>query len=296
MSSKLLVTGASGKLGHAIIAHLLDSLGVPASRIVAVTRKPDAIAELAARGVEVRVGDFDEEAGLPRAFAGADRIVIVSAEDAITPGRRIRQQRAAVAAAKAAGVRHIVYTSMPNPDEASPITFAGDHRGTEEAIIATGLPYTITRVSWYQENLLNSLPNALKSGQWFTSAGDGRVPHVARDDAAAAIAGALASETSDSAVYTLTGPNAHTTEEIAALVTEVTGRPLAVVQVSDEQLAAGLKSAGLPDPVADMIVGLEANTRQGRIDLVTDHVKKLSGREPRSLEVFLAENKAALSI
>ena len=295
MSNRLLVTGASGKLGRGIVNHLLDTFRVPAANIVAVTRKPDAIAEFAARGVEVRAGDFDDEAGLAKAFAGADRIVIISAEDAITPGRRIRQQRAAVAAVKAAGAKHVIYTSMPNPDEASPITFAGDHRGTEQAIVATGLPYTIVRVSWYQENLLNSLPQALKSGQWFSAAGDGRVSHVGRDDVAAAVAGALASDTDESATYTLTGPKAYTTAEIAALVAKVTGRPLQVVPVSDDQLAQGLKSAGLPDPVVAMVAGFDTNTRLGRVDLVTGDVKKLAGREPRSLETFLTENKAALA-
>ena len=136
---------------------------------------------------------------------------------------------------------------MPNPGEAK-VLFAPDHKGTEDAIKDTGLGYTIFRNSWYMENLMMTLPQALAMGQWFTSAGTGKLAHIAREDVARAIAASLAKGASENAVYTLTGPVARTTEDIAALVSEVTGRPLAVVNVSDEQLAQGMEGSRRSGP------------------------------------------------
>ncbi|TIV86624.1 MAG: SDR family NAD(P)-dependent oxidoreductase, partial [Mesorhizobium sp.] len=209
-------------------------------------------------------------------------------------GRRLKQHETAVAAAKAAGVSHLLYTSMPNPEPGSPVLFAGDHYGTEQAIKASGLPYTIFRNGWYQENLFMSLPHAISSGKWYTAAADGRIAHGARDDMAAAIAASLASGSKESHIYTLTGPQAYTTYEIAALVSEVTGKPLEVIQLPDEALTEGVKAAGVPEDFARIIVSFDANTRAGRIAEVTDAVEKLSGRKPRTLKQFLEANKTAL--
>lgn len=292
MSGRILVTGASGQLGRRIVHHLLESRGVDPARVIAVTRDPAKLADLAARGVVVRAGDFRDPASLASAFAGATKALIISALDV---GKRLAQHKAAVDAAVAAGVTRLSYTSMPNPEPGNRVLFAGEHYGTEQAIEATGLPHTIYRVSWYQENLLGSLPQVLASGQWYTSTGDGRVAHVARDDAAAAIAGGLAADETGNRTYTLTGPAALTTAEIAALAGRVFERSIAVVQLSDEQLAAGMKQAGVPDAYIPLLVSFEANTRAGGIDIATDDVASLSGRAPRSMEDFLKANRQALA-
>ena len=295
MTETLLVTGASGQLGRAVINHLLDAQKVAPSSIIAATRNPENLADLAARGIAVRAADFNDSASLEKAFAGADRVLIISTSDLdLKTGRRLKQHETAVAAAKAVGVSHLLYTSMPNPEPGSPVLFAGDHYGTEQAIKASGIPYTIFRNGWYQENLFMSLPHAISSGKWYTSAADGRVAHGARDDMAAAIAAGLASGSKESHIYTLTGPQAYTTNEIAALVSEVTGKPLEVIQLPDEALTEGVKAAGLPEDFARIIVSFDVNTRAGRIGEVTDAVEKLSGRTPRTLKQFLEANKAAL--
>lgn len=296
MTETILVTGAAGHLGRAVLRHLLESRKFPAASLIATSRDPARLADLAARGVAVRAMDFNDAASLPVAFEGADRALIISTDQLDIGGTgRLKQHEAAIAAAKKAGVAHLAYTSMPNPEPGSPILFAGDHYGSEQALKASGLAYTIFRNGWYQENLLPSLPQALAAGRWVTSAGDGRIAHGARDDYAAAIAGGLASSPAESATYTLTGPQAYTVAEIAALVSEVTGKPLEVVQVSDEALAEGLKAHGLPDPVARLIASFDANTRAGRIALVTDAVETLSGRKPATLRSFLEANRAALA-
>lgn len=295
MSKTLLVTGASGQLGRGVINHLLDTFKVPAAQIIATTRTPDNLADLAARGVVVRAADFNDPASLAKAFAGAGRALIISTNELEVQGKRREQQIAAVAAATQAGVVHLLYTSMPNPEPGSPVHFAPDHYDTEQAIKASGIPYTIFRNNWYDENLFMALPQVLASGQWYTSAGDGGISYGTRDDLAAAIAAGLASGTNESTTYTLTGPKAYTTAEVAALVTEVTGKPIQVVQLSDDALTKGMKAAGLPEPFAKLLVSFDATTRGGGLGMVTDAVEKLSGRKSVSLKQFLETNKAALA-
>lgn len=292
MTGKLLVTGASGKLGAAVMQHLLDTYNVPASSLIAGSRDTAKLGDLAARGVETRAVDFDD-ASLAESFAGVDRILIISTDALDAEGTRLRQQLAAVAAAKAAGVSHISYTSMPNPGDAK-VIFAPDHKGTEDAIIASGLGYTIFRNSWYMENLMMTLPQALAMGQWYTSAGAGKLAHISREDVARAIAANLAKAASEDAIYTLTGPVARTTDEIAALVSEVTGKPLAVVHVTDAQLAQGMEGAGVPAPLVPTFVSFDTNTREGTIDIVTYDATMLSGNELTSLADFLNAVKPAL--
>ncbi|TPI27236.1 SDR family oxidoreductase [Mesorhizobium sp. B3-2-1] len=295
MTATLLVTGASGQLGRSVINHLLDTFEIPAARIIATTRTPANLADLSARGITVREADFDDQASLAKAFAGADRALIISTNELAIQGKRREQQLAAVAAASKAGVGHLLYTSLPNTEPGSPVLFAPDHYDTEQAIKASGIPYTIFRNGWYDENLFMAMPQILASGHWYTSAGDGAISYGARDDLAAAIAAGLASGNTKSTTYTLTGPKAYTSAEVAALVTEVTGKPIQVVQLSDEALTEGMKAAGLPEPIAKLLVSFDAATRIGGLGMVTDSVEKLSGRKSVPLKQFLEANKAALA-
>lgn len=293
MSDTILVTGASGKLGRAVIRHLLDSRGVAPARIIAGSRDPEKLAELAARGVATRKIDFDAASGLDAAFAGAGTVLIISTDALDGAGTRLRQHRTAVAAAQKAGAARIAYTSIPDA-ETSKVSFSPDHYGTEQAIAATGIPSLIFRDSWYQENLFMSLPQAVKTGQWYTSAGQGRTAFVARDDIAAAIAGALVNPPAGSVTYTLTGSEALTNDEIAALAGEILGKPIQVVHLNDEQLAAGMKAAGVPEAFVPTLVSFETATRAGDLGTVTDDVATLSGRRPQTVRDFLAASKGAI--
>ena len=288
----ILVTGASGKFGHAVINHLLSTYAVPGKQIIAVTRKPETLKDLSAKGVQVRAGDFDDEASLAEAFKGADRLLIVSTDALDRPGRRLEQHSRAVAAAKAAGVKHIAYTSMMHPDAESPIGFAADHRGTEEAIKATGIAHTILRNAWYMENLVMSLPAAFASGQWYVASGDGKTSHTARDDQARTAAAVLASGSNETAVYNVTGPEALTADETAKLVSDAVGKPLAVVHVTPDQLQAGMIAAGVPDFLAPVFVSFDVNGLKGRAGTLSDAVEKLSGVKPQTLRQWLGANKS----
>ena len=291
--SKILVTGASGHLGHAVLAHLLDTYRLPPADLVAASRDVAKLADFAARGVETRSADFDDAASLASAFAGIDTVLIVSTDALAVPGQRLRQHKNAVEAAAKAGVTHIAYTSMPNPDK-SLVTFAPDHLGTEEAIKASGLPYTIIRNAWYLDNYLHAMPHNLVSGQWFTASGTGKVANIARDDCARAAAAVLAKGTAQNTTYTLTGPELLDADEIAAAISAATGKPLAAIKVSPEDLKAGIESAGLPDFVAAMLASADANIAAGNFDIVTGDFEALTGEKPQSPAAFFAANKVAL--
>lgn len=286
-SPTLFVSGAAGHLGRLVVNALL-ARGYD-GKIIAGTRDPSKLADLA--GVEVRQADFTDKAGLVKALAGVDRFLIISTDQL---GTRLPAHITAVEAAKEAGVKELLYTSMPTPEPPSAITFAPEHYGTEQAIKASGLPYTILRMNWYAENLLSSLPGSLASGQWYTSTAGGKVSNPTRLDCARAAAGALLRPAANQ-TYTVTGPEALSNAEIAAIASELTGKPLQVIEVTDEQLAAGAKAAGVPDFVVDnFIVSFDRNTREGKVGMVTSAVADLWGEQPTSIREFLTANKAAL--
>ncbi|MGF9563997.1 SDR family oxidoreductase [Neorhizobium sp. JUb45] len=291
--AKLLVTGANGQLGRAVIRHLLETVQVPAADIVAASRDTSKLADLAALGIEARKADFTDEAGLEAAFTGVERVLIISTDELAVPGARLQQHSNAVNAAKKAGVSHVLYTSMPNPDK-SLVSFAPDHLGTEEAIKASGLSYTILRNAWYHDNYLMSMPHNLEGGKWFTATGEGKVANISRDDCARAAAAALANPPAGNQTLTLTGSQSLNADQIAAIVSKAAGKPLDVVQVNGEQLAAGMAAAGLPDFVVRMLASADANVAAGNFDLVTGDFKALTGRDPQSLQAFFEESRAAL--
>ncbi len=284
--SNLLVTGANGKLGRHVVKLLLEK---GHDHIIAASRDTAKLADLAAKGAEIRRADFDDIASLATAFKGADRILIIST-DALGAGQRLRQHLAAVKAATEAGAE-IVYTSMPKPDN-SAVIFAPDHAGTEKAIIASGQPYTILRDAWYQENLLLNLPGAFASGTLYTSSGEGLQAHVSHADVARSVAAAL-NKPSVNEILTLTGPELLTTQQIAALASEITGKPLAVVDLTDDQLAGGMKAAGVPETLIPMLVSFDTTTREGGFDILTGDIEKLTGRKPETLRAFFEANTAA---
>ena len=289
-SPTFLVTGAGGHLGRRVVELLLEAR---VGKVIAATRDPAKLADLAAKGAETRRADFDDPASLDAAFKGVDRLLIISTDAVGVPGKRERQHKAAVAAAARAHVGHVVYTSMPNPEPGSLIPFAPDHYETEQALTKSGLPHTILRVSWYAENLLRSLPSILASGKWYSSAGEGRVANVARDDVARAAAGALIK--TPGGKFDVTGPELLTTRQIAAIIAAVFAKPVEIVAVSDEQLLGGMVAAGVPKVFAELGVAFDANTRAGKIDLISDAVLKLTGRPPAPLRDVLAANKSALA-
>lgn len=283
----LLVTGASGHFGRIAVAELLAR---GATKVIAGTRDPAKLADLKAKGVETRKVDFDDAASLPAAFAGVDRVLIISTDGI---GKRVAQQTAAVNAAKAAGVKHLVYTSAPAPRPNADAGLGIEHFWTEVAIANTGLDFTILRDHMYAENNLMDGAHVVASGQLFGLIGDRGTAYVARADAARTAAGALLSADGKS-IEDVTGPAAVTNVERAALYTKITGKPVTSIALPPADLKAGMVAAGLPEGFAGALVAFQVDAVLGHHGVVTDTVERYSGRKPQSFEAFLTENRAAL--
>jgi NAD(P)H dehydrogenase (quinone) len=286
-NSTLLVTGAGGHLGRIAVEELLAR---GAKRVIAGTRDPAQLQDLAARGVEVRQLDFDDAASLQSAFAGVDRALLIST----VAHNRTEQQTGAVAAAKAAGVSYLAYTSAPNARPNADAGGIADHYWTEVAIAASGLDYTILRNHIYTDMTVVTAAQTLASGQLFDATDRGGRNYVTRADAARAAAGALLTATGKQ-VLDITGPAPVTQEQLAALYTKLTGKPVARIGLNAEQLLGGLEAAGVPSFMAQLLVAFDRDAAAGYHAIVTDAVERLSGRKPQSLESFLEANKSALS-
>ncbi|MAS32644.1 MAG: NAD(P)-dependent oxidoreductase [Anaerolineaceae bacterium] len=280
----LLVTGASGQLGRRVVELLLES---SETDIIATTRTPDKLADLAQRGVDVRYASFDEPDSLASAFAGADRLLLIST-DAL--GERQRQHEAAVDAAVAAGVKHILYTSLISADD-TPVTLGPEHVATENAIAASGVSYTFLRNNVYAETLIRALTQAQSmDGQLFSAMGDGKVAYVTREDCAQAASAALADSFDGKRILDITGPEALSQHDIAELGTSIGSQPITYIPLPTDTLAENLVQAGLPKSVADLITSFDAAAAQGKQDKVSSAVEDLTGRKPIHVADFLAAN------
>lgn len=280
---KIMVTGATGKLGSIVIETLLET--VPAKDLAVSVRNPEKAENLRARGVDVRYGDFDQPDTLDKAFAGIDRLLIVSADG--DNETRIRQHAAAVEAARRANVGFIAYTSLGNASE-NPIFLAPVHRATEEAIINTGIPYSFLRNNWYLENEIGSIQAVLGGAPWLTSAGPGKVGWATRRDYAQAAAAVLTGESHENTVYELSG-KLTTQDELASILAGVLGREVPVQQVDDATYASIMSSAGVPEPVVPILVEIQKSIREGALEVESNDFQKLLGRPTTPLEEALRQ-------
>ncbi|MDZ5472454.1 SDR family oxidoreductase [Bacillus sp. 31A1R] len=269
---KILVTGATGKLGSKVVESLLKS--VPASNVVVSVRNPEKAEGLRNRGVEVRQGDFDRPETLDHAFKGIDRLLIISADG--DNETRIQQHANAVQAAERAGVKFIAYTSIANATESKNL-MAPPHVATEAAIIKTGIPYSFLRNNWYLENEIGGIQGALAGAPWVTSAGEGKVGWALQQDYADAAAAVLVGNGHENTVYELSGPLL-TQDELASALGNVLGKDIPVQQVSDEQYAEIMRGLGLPDFVIPIVVGIQESIRNGSLEVNSNDFEKILGR------------------
>jgi NAD(P)H dehydrogenase (quinone) len=283
------VTAASGQLGRLVVRSLLDR-GIPAGDIVAGARHPEKIADLAALGVRVREADYDRPETLAGAFAGVDRLLLVSGSEV---GARIPQHANAVNAAVAAGVSLIAYTSAPYADTTD-LPVAPDHKATEEVIRAAGVPYVFLRNGWYTENYTDNLAPALAHGAILGSAGDGKISAATRADFAAAAAAVLAGEGHDNAVYELGGDQPFTMAELAAEVSLQSGKQVVYRDLPPADYAQALVGAGLPEGYAQVLAGCDVSVRAGRLLVETGDLSRLIGRPTTPLAEAVAAGLARL--
>ncbi len=288
-SSAVLVTGASGQLGGQVATTLLDR----GARVIAATRSPERLAHLSQRGAEIRRLDLDDPSTLEAAFLGIDRALLVSTDDLETPGKRLRQHSAAIAAAEKAGVRHLVYTSAPSP--APGLALLDDHFWTEQTLAASRLGWTILRNSLYADLLLGSLPQAIATGVYAAATGPGARNYVTRSDAARAAAGALLDGFEGRRLLDVTGPEALTGADIASIASDITGKPVTFAAIEPDALRAGLTGAGLPPGLVAALVQFDVDASEGRHTVTTEAVRALSGQAPQSVRGFLESHRSALT-
>jgi NAD(P)H dehydrogenase (quinone) len=279
----IVVTGATGHLGNAVVESLLRR--VAADQIVASVREPDKASSLAARGVAVRTGNFDDPDGLPAAFAGAEQVLIVSADK--LGDEALRLHRNAIEAARDAGVRRVLYTSHMGARVGSPFAPADQHAGTEAELANSGLAFTSLRHGFYAESCLYMIGDGLKAGELRVPE-DGPVSWTARDDLAEADAAILAGNGQwDGITPPLTASQALTMAELAVLASNVTGREVRHVTVSDDEWRDAKIAAGMPAIYADMLLGTFRAARRGDFAAIDPALETALGRPPRTMRDVL---------
>jgi NAD(P)H dehydrogenase (quinone) len=277
------ITGAAGQLGTSALRHLLTR--VPASQVVALTRTPDKLKAFADRGVQVRAGDFGDAAALAQALKGVDRLLMIPMPD-LMPGVRPPLHRAGIEASRAASVGHVIYVSSVGARPAASDDILNTHFETEQALIASGLQWTLLRMGPYTDFLVDGMKAAIATGA-YASRGGAPASAVVRDDLGAAAAGLLASDGHAGITYHATGPVSLTSEEIVSAVGAAFGKSVAYTALGDEQVRAGLAAAGLPAPMADVLARFQDASAAGLFDVVTRDVERLSGRPAQSPVDFI---------
>ncbi|MEU2929534.1 SDR family oxidoreductase [Streptomyces sp. NPDC007251] len=267
----IVVTGATGHLGRHVVEQLLEK--VPAEQITAVVRDKARAADFAARGVKLAVADYNTPETFEDLFAAGDKVLLISGNE-FDKGR-VGQHQVVIDAAKAAGVALLAYTSAPGSLTAA---LADDHRATEEALLASGLPYSLLRNGWYHENYTENLAPVLEHGAVVQAAGDGRVSSAARADYAAAAVAVLTGEGHENTTYELGGDEAWSFAEYAAELSRQTGKEIAYTPVSVEALTGILTGAGVPGPLAAILAGVDASIEKGELAITSGDLSRLIGR------------------
>jgi NAD(P)H dehydrogenase (quinone) len=268
------ITGATGQLGRLVIDKLKARL--PAEQIVALVRSPEKAADL---GVPARAFDYDQPQTLATALAGIDTLLLISSSEV---GKREAQHSAVIAAAKQAGISRIVYTSLLRADT-SALSLASEHLFTEQAIAASGIPYTFLRNGWYLENYAAGVQGAVAHGALIGAAGTGRIAAAARADYADAAVAVLTSEGHDGKIYELAGDTAFTLADLAAEISRQTGRDIPYNNLAPADYAAALTGAGVPAPFAEMLAGWETPIAEGALFDDGHALSKLAGHPTTSL-------------
>ena len=280
------ITGATGHLGDLTVQALLNR-GVPPTEIVALVRNLEKASGLSAKGVQVRQADYTQPDTLGPALQGVDKLLLISSNDV---ANRVVPQQNVVEAARQAGVKLIAYTSIPQADTSS-MRLAEDHKHTEAAIRASGLPFVFLRNGWYLENY--NVVQAAEHGVVAGSAGDGRVSAAARADYAEAAAVVLSQDGHENAVYELGGDEGFTLKELAAEVQAQSGQPVRYQNMPEAEYAAMLKGFGLPDAMADKLADADTHLERGALHVRSGHLSRLIGRPTTSLSAGV---KAALKV
>ena len=281
----ILITGATGQLGRLVVPAVLKK--VPAASVGVAVRNLEKAKDLATLGVEVRRADYTEPGTWDAALKGVDKVLLISSNEV---GQRAKQHRVVIEAAKRAGVNLLAYTSILHADT-SVLGLAGEHKETEAAIRASGIPFVFLRNGWYTENYTAGVKTALSLGAVYGCAGDGRISGATRADYAEAAAAVLAAEGQAGKIYELAGDDGFTLSEFAAELSRQTGKNIKYVNLTEPEYKKTLLGAGLPEAYADLVADSDAGVAKGALFDGSHGLSKLIGRPTTPLAVAV---KAAL--
>jgi NAD(P)H dehydrogenase (quinone) len=273
------VTGATGQLGRLTVKALLAK--APADQLVALVRSPDKAADL---GIAARAADYTKPETLDAALTGVEALLLISSSEI---GQRKLQHRNAIDAAKRAGVKRVVYTSLLHADT-SPLSLAPEHVDTEAALKAAGISYTILRNGWYTENYTGAIPGALAGGAFIGSAGEGRISSATRADLAEAAAVVLTANSHDGKTYELAGDTSYTLADLAAELSRQTGRTLPYVNLPEAEYTKILAGLGLPADFANGLAAWDVCASQGALYSEDKTLSRLLGRPTTPLHEAVA--------
>lgn len=284
----ILVTGATGHFGKATIDHLLNK-GVLANTIVALVRDENKAQDLKAKGVQVKIGDYNDYQTLINAFKGIEKLLLVSSSDL---EHRTQQQLNAIMAAKEAGVKHIYYTSFERKNETATSPIAGvalSHVDTENALKESGLAYTIFKNNLYMEVFLFFFGDkVLEQGIYFP-AGNTKAGYVLRDDMAEAMANVLVTKGHENKTYSISNANNVSIGDVAETMSKLAGKSVNYFSPSNEEYVSTLTQAGVPTPYIQMFSGFAEAIKQGEFETSQSDLETLLGRKPTSLKTFLQQ-------
>lgn len=273
----IVVTGATGQLGRLVIAALLRK--VPAAQIVAAVRNVEKAKDIAVLGVQLRQADYDRPESWDAALKGADKVLLISSSEI---GKRAKQHQSVIDAARRTGVKLLAYTSVLRADT-SVLGLAAEHKATEFAIRACGVPHVLLRHGWYTENYAMGIPTALKLGAVYGCAGEGRISSATRADYAAADAAVLTSEGQAGKIYELAGDSSYTLGEFAAEISRQSGKAINYINLPEAGYKQALLGAGLPEPLAALLADSDTGASKGALFDDGKQLSKLIGRPTTAL-------------
>ncbi len=266
---KIAVTGATGQLGRLVVEQLKSRSS--ADNIVALVRTPEKALDL---GVNARDFDYNQTEGLEEALNGVDTLLLISGSEV---GQRATQHSNVIEAAKKAGIKWIVYTSLLHADT-STLSLAGEHLATEKMLKESGVEHTILRNGWYTENYTGSIDGALAGGAFIGSAGDGKISSAARADFAEAAAVVLSDASNKGKVYELAGDDSYTLSDLAEEISKQTGKDIPYKNLAEADYASALKSFGIPEAFAEAIASWDVSASKGDLFDDSKQLSKLIGR------------------
>ncbi|MBV1868196.1 MAG: SDR family oxidoreductase [Marinosulfonomonas sp.] len=280
----IVIFGATGT----IATPLIEALQAKGEEIRAVTSNPANTEGLRAKGCDVAIADFTDPASLVQACNGADKAFLVTPADV-----DMRQWKAnAIEAAKKAGVRHVVMSTGLGASPKAGLVLGQWHSHSQELLKASGMEWTLVQPTYFMQNLLWQAENIAANNVYMDDLG-GAVSWVDARDIADVAALALTGEGQNEKAYGLTGPEGLSGEQIAALLSEVTGRKIAVQAVTPEQSRAGMAAAGMAPVVVDAMLELTALAPKGYLGAVDPTIENVLGRPARSFEQFIRDHATA---